>query len=52
MVQAASSTGIQKGSLSSRAGVIRERVLEGVGIELGVNEGWAWVTGRILKTNN
>lgn len=52
MVQATSSIGIQKGSLSSRAGVTRERVMEGVGLELGVNEGRTWGTGRISKTNN
>lgn len=39
MVQATSSIGNQKGSLSSRAGVLSERVMEEVGLELGVNEG-------------
>lgn len=34
-----SSIGIQTSSLSSRAGVIRERVKDGVGLEVGLNEG-------------
>lgn len=39
MVQTTSSIGIQKGILPFTAGVIKDRVMEGVGLEQSRNEG-------------
>ena len=48
LVQSKSSIGTQKGSLSSRAGVIRDRLKDLIWAGM---KGRAGVTGRILKTN-
>lgn len=40
-----------KDGKSPRAGVIRDRVMEEVRLELGLNKRRTWVTGRILKLN-
>lgn len=40
-----------KDGKSPRAGVIRDRVMEEMRLELGLNKRRTWVTGRILKLN-